>query len=781
MTPMPAPSKNSGPLHKLRRSVATGVARRLELTRDESGQALVIAILLVLLISILVPVIATQIRNEMAATNMSSSSEAALAAAEAGIQEYRNYLDNVPAYYEYNYGGPGGDAALNGWKQIGATDESFHYVPDSSRLKLQTGGSAGQMLLEVTGRAGGPGAYAYRTLLVSYKLSGILTDSYYSEYELPDPNEPGILPNVTVTPASGLPAILPMNQVQVEYNYTNQNGTTTTYGPMVLSDALCKYHTYDENTFIDSLGTVINPHANGDNSIASASNPYYGPYYDTASTPITYTVPSNPGWPNAGATISIPRSPGSPPSASPCSTYGVGIYDGSVSFNGTAYTNDQFWLCYSGPQFNGTPPLESGAPVSVIYRDNWQGAGPGGTAQGWVDDFYDGCSGVKPSWGGSPPAAELGESQHLPSTTAGLISYADGTKMNGCLYTGPTMIEFVKGGTMNVWSPLSQSTEPNRTGGTPADCGTFSPSTANGQPGPWQTGIPVPSTSTNGSRLSGVIYVQSEQASGANSGYQTPPAVSAISDASLAFPTTGANCINPYYYSLPASSSQCTEGDAIVEGELQGQVTLAASADIIVSRDLTYQCADGSGGATITDPSSVVACNTAGTTNDVLGLLANEDFLIAHPMSGSNNDPTCTDDGTEPSPGISNVVPWSCDIDGTPPGVVVDAAVVTLNGSTYVPNFAIGSGLGNLYENGTNINYYPGFNGSSAGNGYNQVLSYDTRLSYLNPPDLLQATDTVWNVVGFVVCGTINTDNFPVVPPVPPATGAQSISCPSIA
>jgi hypothetical protein len=43
--------------------VATGVARRLELTRDESGQALVIAILLVLLISILVPVIATQIRN----------------------------------------------------------------------------------------------------------------------------------------------------------------------------------------------------------------------------------------------------------------------------------------------------------------------------------------------------------------------------------------------------------------------------------------------------------------------------------------------------------------------------------------------------------------------------------------------------------------------------------------------------------------------------------------------------------------------------------------------
>jgi len=765
-------------LHKLRRSVATGVARRLELTRDESGQALVIAILLVLLVSILVPVIATQLRNEMAATNRSSSSEAALAAAEAGVQEYRNYLDNVPAYYENNYGSPGGDAALTGWKQIGVTDESFHYVPDPTRLQLQTGGSAGQMLLEVTGRAGAPGAYVYRTMLVSYKLSGILTDSYYSEYELPDPNEPGILPNVAVTPASGSPAILPMNQVQVAYNYTNQNGITTTYGPMALSDALCKYHTYDENTFIDSLGTVINPHANGGTSMASASNPYYGPYYDTASTPITYTEPNNPGWPNGGATFSIPRSPGSPPSASPCSTYGVGIYDGSVTFNGTAYTNDQFWLCYSDPQFNGTPPLESGAPaVPWSYRDNWQGAKQvingvvtSYVPQGWVDDFYDGCSGVKPNYGGLPAAAELGGSQHLPSTTAGLISYADGTKTNGCLYTGPTMIEFVKGGTMNVWSPLSEKTEPNYrlSSGTAASCGTFSPSS------PWQTGIPVPSSNPSLNQ-SGVIYVQSEQASGANSSYQTPPAVSTIGDPGhLALPA-GATCINPYYYSLPTSSSQCTEGDAIVEGELQGQVTLAASADIIVSRDLTYQCADGAGGATTTDPSSVVACNTAGATNDVLGLLANEDFLIAHPMSGSNNDPTCTDDGTEANPGISNVVPWSCDIGGTPNGVVVDAAVVTLNGSTYVPNFAVGSGLGNLWQNGTNINYYPGFNGSAGGNGYNQVLSYDLRLSYLNPPDLLQATDTVWNVVGFVVCGTINTDNFPVS-----SSGAQSISCPSI-
>jgi len=83
------------------------------------------------------------------------------------------------------------------------------------------------MLLEVTGSGRSAGCYSYRTLLVSYKLSGILTDSYYSEYELSDPNEPGVLQNVTVNGTS-----YAMNQVQVEYNYTNQSGATTTYGPM---------------------------------------------------------------------------------------------------------------------------------------------------------------------------------------------------------------------------------------------------------------------------------------------------------------------------------------------------------------------------------------------------------------------------------------------------------------------------------------------------------------------------------------------------------------------
>jgi len=64
---MPAPSKNSGPLHKFRGSVGNWSRPSPRAHTGRVRTALVIAILLVLLISILVPVIATQIRNEMVA------------------------------------------------------------------------------------------------------------------------------------------------------------------------------------------------------------------------------------------------------------------------------------------------------------------------------------------------------------------------------------------------------------------------------------------------------------------------------------------------------------------------------------------------------------------------------------------------------------------------------------------------------------------------------------------------------------------------------------------
>ena len=718
--------------------------------------------------------------------------------------DYRTYIDNNTGYYAYDCGTPKNNLALgagssggyacNTWKAVsGTTNEWFHYVPDSSQLKSTTGGSAGQMLLEVTGRAGYPGNYQYRSIIVGFSLSGILTDSYYSEYEVVDPGQPNVYPAVANVKLGSVTTTYPLTSVSVEYA-EDVAGNYNYYGPESLLNALCKYHTYNENTFIDSLGSVTNQWVGGGHSAASPTNPYYGPFYDE-NVGLSYTVPAvlpnGQTPPNAGATITVP-SPGGGNAL--CGEGGQGIYPGSVVFNGIAYTNDQLALC-GDPTFNAA--LESGAPSNVPYGDDWPGSVArvvGGVTeyfpQGYTYGFGDGCSSSsKPNFGAtaSPKTPVLNQDQHLPPTSAGFVPYADGTLANGCVFTGPTMIEFVKGGTMNVWSPLTQNPEPNGSDG--AACGTYSPAQ------PWQTGLAVPSGAA--------IYVEGEQATGPNSSYNTAataptvistpcasltaafltknevdtygcvwnPSTSTFTSAGSALqPGTAASggvpavpattCLDPFYYNTvnssnavvaaPTSLVTCEEGDAIVGGEFSGQVTIAADNSIVVSRDLTYGCADGSGAASDANPAGVAACNSAGST-DVLALVPTQELVVAGPTNqpfnggcaknqcGTAAAPICSDDGTEASPDLDNVNPWSCDINnsysGGGSGVVIDAAAVDLNGATYAQNYNIINlgGSPNLYQNGTNINYFPGLNGAGS-DGYNQVITYDQRLGYLLPP-----------------------------------------------
>jgi hypothetical protein len=765
--------------------------RRWQARLEDSGQALVIVLIAVLLIAALIPIVAESVTTETVQVSRDTLNDLALAAAQAGANDYRTFIDNNSSYYAFTCGTPKGNLALgagssgsyacNTWEPVsGTTNEWFHYVPDASQLAKTGGGSPGQLLLEVTGRAGTLGDYQYRSIVVGFQLSGILTDSYYSEYELTDPQEPGVYTDTVSLKLGGVTTQYPLNGINVSYAET-EGGTTTYYGPETLLDALCLYHTFNENTFIDSLGNVTNQWVNGGHAVASPTNPYYGPYYDQnvgMTINIPATLPNGTVPPNAGGTITIP-SPGG--NASICGAFGQGIYPSSVVFNGIAYTNDQLARC-GNPTFNAA--LESGAPSNIPYGDDWPGSQAeviGGTTEyfpkGYTYDFTGGCSSSsQPTWGSTafPKTPVLNQDQHLPPTTAGFLPYANGTlSPAGCLFTGPTMIEFIKGGTMNVWSPLSQNTSPD--GSNPNACGTYTP----GQP--WQTGITVPTGA--------VMYVEGEQSSGPNSSYDTPATAPTITttpcssftgamatadavDVNTCVPSgggyvsagvslqtatgasggvpavPGSNCLDPYFYNTvvgnkvvpaPTSLGTCEQGDAIVEGEFTGQVTIASDNNIIVSRDLTYQCADGGGAATDVNPASVAACNAAGT-NDVLALVPTQQLIVAGPTNqpfntsatssptnctnsggnacGSAAAPTCTDDGTGTTQTLANVVPWLCDINNTyadhTTGIVIDAAVVDLTGSTYAQNFqTIGLGNANMYQNGTNINYFPGFNGST--------------------------------------------------------------------
>jgi hypothetical protein len=298
-----------------------------------------------------------------------------------------------------------------------------------------------------------------------------------------------------------------------------------------------------------------------------------------------------------------------------------------------------------------------------------------------------------------------------------------------------------------------------------------------------------------------VIYVQNVPSSPGNPNYWASlPAASVIGSGQAQQPGSGqlseylvglsnqmgTSCPDPFFafdpyfnggapHGVYPTPAQCGEGDLVLGGELSGQLTIAADGNVMVSRDLTYGCVDQGGPASPTDPSSVPACNAPGSS-DVLGVIAQVDVVVADP----EGDPPCQSDGTETSPTLANILP-----DCTPNdpnnslvhGIVVDGVVVALNGSTNVEDMALAPPyaprtLDNLTQNGTNINYYPGVTGFYYNNvlhGYNQILSYDARLAYLTPPHLLQATDTVWNEVAFIECGSVNTASMT----------ASDYSCPS--
>lgn len=209
--------------------------RRWRARADDSGQALIMVLIAVLLIAVLVPIVGENVATETGQVSRVALSDAALAAAQAGANDYRNFIDNDSAYYSYTCGTPvtpgnpskvnlalgaGSTAgyACNSWEPVsGTTNEWFHYVPDATQLESTSGGSRGQMLLEVTGRAGYPNDYQYRSIVVGYTLSGILTDSYYSNYELTDPQEPGVYTATATLTLGGVPKQFPLNGITVSY------------------------------------------------------------------------------------------------------------------------------------------------------------------------------------------------------------------------------------------------------------------------------------------------------------------------------------------------------------------------------------------------------------------------------------------------------------------------------------------------------------------------------------------------------------------------------------
>jgi hypothetical protein len=790
--------------------------------RGDEGQALVLVLIMGLVLVLVAPIIVSQVTSGSVSVGQQQNFEAALAAAQAGVQQYRNLLNTDSNYWEYSATSPppsyvGADPALTGWEQVrttaGKVDEWFHYIPDTSQLNAGNAGSPDAVVVTVTGRAGNSqSTYQYRTIQVALQSSGILTNSYFSQVEVEDPaqNTRQICEVADHTTCFFAPA-----SPKVTFTYDDtliaSNPPTMVTVTETLWSALCNYDTYTPNWYIDTLDAYQDPYSR---TKYNPSDQYYGPWrgndpnYSNGSNSYgTFTVS---GTSYEGAPD--PNTPDTPGDI--CGS--VFNFVSGETFQGNVYSNDQLWVCGS-PTFSGT--YTSGVPKKFTYAASpnwptqvWSRGNPVSGTNGWIDNAAQDWDGSCPGVGGSSPSFEgspglqQGGNLSLPALNSAIRTAASAAQSGGggCVYTGPTMVQFLPDGYFDVWSPLT----PGSSAG--SICGTFS------------AGSPYYKNAGPIGKNGLTIYVQNAPS---NETYETPAQISAMVGAG-ALPN-GATCANPwkpYVHDAegtppnvtPATDPSCTgivngtttegEGDAVVEGEVAGQVTVGAAANIVISRDITYACAPSisqqQAGTPVTGTTQSPTCQAPGQ-EDVLGLAANGDVVIGHPgvvLDQSQLPPTplsrddlvntfpaqtepyewpavtdvmdgnaqqtsstgeCVDDGQGATQDILNVVP-DCEISNP----VIDAAVVALNGSFADEDWDLGNtDLGGAYLQGADVSNYRGpfgySSGCNQGDGYCKNFQYDARLGFLTPPNMVDVAGIIWNPVNFVNCGDVNDINNP--------------------
>ena len=356
--------------------------------------------------------------------------------------------------------------------------------------------------------------------------------------------------------------------------------------------------------------------------------------------------------------------------------------------NGPFHTNDWMRVC-GNPEFNG--------PASTSYP----GYEPTASSAVKPGDVLwrppPSCSNA-PQFVANPDTTNLVYAQLAPQ----LLSSIDGLKANagvgtgGCYYRGPTTIKFDANGTMDVWSPNSSL----------ADVG---------------AGCPLGTSSpTNGALPSnGVVYVDRING-GCNPNRGNGVGYPKDSDPS----------------DIDLTTYSCSAGDVFVQGSLNGQVTVGAFDNVIVTGDLLYH--DKTKGST----------SYQGT--DLLGLMANGDVAVYHPVvkvGGNNGNKQCEDGDETNNPSYKNQSTAITDPE-------IDAAILSVFHSFYAQNWECGDTLGEITVFGAIAQKYAGKLGTADTSGvlihgYNKAFNYDNRLKYLEPPYFLNLTTSVFQQVTF--------------------------------
>jgi hypothetical protein len=159
----------------------------------DDGVALILVIAWGMLVMGLTLVLAQSVIRQIVPSSRSEHSYAALAAAEAGVEDYRARLLVNATYYTTQ---DATNAALGGWVPVpgGDTDSEFTYAIDSSRA-----GIGGGLRVYSTGRSGG----VTRTVEAVLGRRSTLDYTYMSDLETTAPTFPAAYSTVAGTGGTG--------------------------------------------------------------------------------------------------------------------------------------------------------------------------------------------------------------------------------------------------------------------------------------------------------------------------------------------------------------------------------------------------------------------------------------------------------------------------------------------------------------------------------------------------------------------------------------------------
>jgi hypothetical protein len=163
----------------MRRLLAKARQRCLD-HRDEAGLAMVIAVLAMLLMTLLPMIVFNDAMSQLPISRYDQDSQAALDAAQAGVQDLLNHLTTEPTYWSDTSAQSSNPAMGGRWETVpgNANGEQFTYA-----LNTASTASQGIVYVESTGKS----RNAIRTIYVGLRPDTFADYVYETDYEIIDP------------------------------------------------------------------------------------------------------------------------------------------------------------------------------------------------------------------------------------------------------------------------------------------------------------------------------------------------------------------------------------------------------------------------------------------------------------------------------------------------------------------------------------------------------------------------------------------------------------------